>query len=140
VLEFIVSLILWQAATFRPERSPEIVQTLNDVAWMLFVCIASTPILQALVMGAAVLGDRRARPIFPRWAGYFDFWVALLFLPGSISVFFKDGPFAWNGLLTWYLPLTVFTAWIIVNTVLTLRAITRAEREETELPAGAALV
>lgn len=81
------SVILWQAATFRPEWSPEIVQ---------------------------------------------------IFLPGSISVFFKDGPFAWNGLLTWYLPLTVFTAWIIVNTVLTLRAITREEREETELPAGAA--
>jgi hypothetical protein len=133
VLEFIISLVLWQAATFRP-RSPEIVQLLNDIAWMLFVCIASTPILQALVMGVAVLGDKRARPIFPRWAGYFDFWVALLFLPGSITVFFQDGPFAWNGLLTWYLPLTVFTIWIIANTVLTLRAITREELEEAEHP------
>ncbi|HEY1968414.1 MAG TPA: hypothetical protein VGH89_10735 [Pseudonocardia sp.] len=127
VLEFVISLVLWQVCTFRPERSPDIVQAINDTAWFLFVCITSTPALQASVMGIAVLRDERAEPIFPRWAGYLNLWVAVLFLPGTITVFFKTGPFAWNGLFTWYLPLTVFFNWMTTNTVLTLRAITAQE-------------
>jgi hypothetical protein len=85
VLEFISSLIIWQSVTFRP-RGPEVLQAMNDTAWLLFVAITSTPMLQAVVIGAAISSDSRETPIFPRWAGYFNFWVAVLFVPGSITV------------------------------------------------------
>jgi len=126
VLEFIFSLVIWESMTYRP-RDPQVLLAMNDTAWLLFVCITSTPMLQATVMGIAVLSDRSAQPVFPRWAGYLDFWVAVLFVPGTVAVFFQDGPFAWNGLFTWYLPLAVFTVWMVVNTKLTLEAVRREE-------------
>jgi hypothetical protein len=92
----------------------------------LFVAITSTPVLQTLAIGTAIFldtADGRSDPVFPRWAGYLNYWAALLFLPGSVTVFFHTGPFAWNGILTWYLPLSVMAAWIVVMSILLLRAI-----------------
>jgi hypothetical protein len=40
-------------------------------------------------------------------------------------VFFKSGPLAWNGLLTWWIPLSVYGAWLVVMAWLLLRAINR---------------
>lgn len=122
VLEFIFSLVIWQSMTFRP-RSPEILLAMNDTAWLLFTTITSTPVLQATVIGAAILGDKRDQPLFPRWSGYLNFWVGLVFLSGSITVFFHNGPFAWNGLMTWYVPVVVFGIWIITMSTLMLRSI-----------------
>lgn len=44
---------------------------------------------------------------------------------GGFIVFFKGGPLAWNGLLAWWLVLAVCFSWIVVITVLLLRAINR---------------
>ena len=40
-------------------------------------------------------------------------WVLLGQLPGQLLFFFKTGPFAWNGLFAFYLPMTVFFVWFI---------------------------
>ncbi|WP_236977341.1 hypothetical protein [Mycobacterium kiyosense] len=125
VLEFIISLIIWESMTYRA-RDPQILLAMNDTAWFLFVCITSTPMLQTVAVGTAIFLDTRdglPDPVFPRWAGYLNYWVAVLFTPGTIAVFFHDGPFAWNGLFTWYLPLTVFAIWMITMSVLMLKAI-----------------
>ncbi|MCX2929952.1 hypothetical protein ORI20_06690 [Mycobacterium sp. CVI_P3] len=124
VLEFIISLIIWESMTFRP-RDPQVLLAMNDTAWLLFVAITSTPILQTLSIGTAIFLDSAGNPnpVLPRWAGYLNFWVAMLFLPGSITVFFHTGPFAWNGLLVWYLALTAFAVWMVVMSILVLRAI-----------------
>lgn len=125
VLEFIISLIIWQSMTYRA-RDPQILLAMNDTAWFLFVCITSTPMLQTVAIGTAIFldtRDGRPDPVFPRWAAYLNYWVAVLFTPGTIAVFFHDGPFAWNGLFTWYLPLTVFAIWMITMSVLMLKAI-----------------
>jgi hypothetical protein len=58
----------------------------------------------------------------------------VLFTPGTIAVFFKDGPFAWNGLFTWYLPLTVFAIWMIAMSALMLKAI-KTDGAESQAPA-----
>lgn len=125
VLEFIISLIIWESMTFRP-RDPQVLLAMNDTAWLLFVAITSTPILQTLSIGTAIFldtADNNPNPVLPRWAGYLNFWVAMLFLPGSITVFFHSGPFAWNGILVWYLPLTAFAVWMVVMSILVLRAV-----------------
>jgi hypothetical protein len=133
VLEFIISLIIWQSMTYRA-RDPQVLLAMNDTAWFLFVCITSTPMLQTVAIGTAIFldtRDGRPDPVFPRWAGYLNYWVAVLFTPGTIAVFFHDGPFAWNGLFTWYLPLAVFAIWMITMSALMLKAI-RAEGAEPE--------
>jgi hypothetical protein len=52
-----------------------------------------------------------------------NFWMALLFLPAGLMVFFKTGPFAWNGLLSFWLPLVAFGIWFNVMIYALLRAI-----------------
>ncbi len=73
--------------------------------------------------GIAVLLDRREKPIFPRWLGYYNLWVALMFMPGTFNVFFHDGPLAWNGIIAWYMPLAVFASWLIINPIFLSRAV-----------------
>lgn len=125
VLEFIIPAFISLAATFRPERSPEITQALNDLCWLMFVGVVSTAILQNLAIAVAIFCDDSDHPVFPRWAAYFNLWAALLFTPGTVVVFFKTGPLAWNGVFTWWIPLSMFVGWIGVMTWLLLSAIGR---------------
>jgi hypothetical protein len=79
-------------------------------------------IAQAVSFGTAVLGDKSDRPAFPRWLGFYNFWVAFCFLPACILVYFKTGPFAWNGLLSFWLAATVFGTYFIVMGVMFIKA------------------
>ncbi|KXF53077.1 hypothetical protein AXA44_45480 [Rhodococcus sp. SC4] len=137
IIEFIIPSFVCLAATYRPERSPEITQALNDLCWLMFVGVVSTAVLQCFAIAIAIFTDKSENPIFPRWAAYFNVWAALLFSPGGVVVFFKVGPLAWNGLFTWWLPLSVFGGWLIVMTWLLLAAVKRdtQEPEATQLTA-----
>ena len=46
-------------------------------------------------------------------------------MSAAFLIFFKVGPFAWNGLFAWYIPFTDFFAWFVVITVLTIKAINK---------------
>ncbi|MDT7621968.1 MAG: hypothetical protein QOD96_5874 [Pseudonocardiales bacterium] len=129
-LEFIYLIMFWQVAAFREDTPPRTIQTLYDMGWIPFVGLTSTAVVMALALGCSMLGDHHESPVYPRWAGYFNVWVAFMFTPGTLCVFFKDGPFAYNGVLAWYLPVAVFSIWLPLNTVLTLRAIKDQEREQ----------
>lgn len=117
----LVPTVLWSLAAFRPERSPEIILVLNDFAWMFFLMTFAPVCMQILALALAVLLDRRRPPRFPRWVGYFNVWVAVLFAPGGLLTFFKEGPFAWNGVLSFWLPLVAFVAWFFVMAVVLLQ-------------------
>ena len=122
ILLFIVPAMIWTAAAFRPERNPEITQALNDLGWLFFVMPFVLGFTQNLALGFTIIGDKRPKPVFPRWLGYFNFWIALLFVPGCMVTFFKDGPFAWNGLLAFWLPATVFGPWFFVVSIFVMKA------------------
>lgn len=130
-LEFILPMAIWQAATYRLDGvDPLAVQSMNDMGWIMFMLISGAT-FQFGSLGLAILADRRPNPVYPRWAGYFNFWVATLTTPAGFVVFFKEPPFAWNGLIGFFLPLASFAAWIAVMTFLTLRAV-----DEEEAAAG----
>lgn len=121
-LEIVLPLMIWQAAAFRPERDPATTQTLNDLAWLPFLGLTTTVIIQNVVLAVVVLRDPRQRPLLPRWYGYTNLWVALGIVPAGFIVFFKTGPLAWDGLLAWWLPVAVFFCWIILTAVLLHRS------------------
>jgi len=129
VLEIVLPQMTWQAAAFRPERSPEVTQALNDLAWLPFLGLTTTVVLQNFVIGVAVLRDSRPAPIFPRWYGYLNFWIGLLVMPAGLIVFFKTGPFAWDGLLAWWVPVAAFFGWIVTTSVLLTQAIREQYRD-----------
>lgn len=115
--------MIWTVAAFRPERAPELIMLFNDFGWILLIMTFPPFFIQLTAIGFAIIGDKNSDPVFPRWIGYFNIWVAILFLPGGMITFFKSGPFAWNGLLAFWLPLVVFFLWYIVMFFALLKAI-----------------
>jgi hypothetical protein len=135
---FLFPLMVLAAAAFRPEqRPPELTQALNDVFWLMFVGIVGTLVVQALVLTTATFIDRTEPRTFPRWFGYFNVWYALLAVPGGAVVIFNAGPLAWNGVFAFWIPLVVFSAWMIAVTVVMLRSIGAEEAAESQLTAMA---
>ena len=113
--------LLWGLAAFRPEHEPAMAQMLNDLAWLSLIVPVTCAVFQAAAIGIAILGDRSSHPLFPRWSGYFNLWIGLSFTPGFAALFFKTGPFAWNGILPFWIPLSTLGAWFVVMTVLMLK-------------------
>lgn len=129
--EFMVPVMIWQSIAFRPDGDPLTMQRMNDTAWLMFVGLIATGLVQVLTIGVAALRDKRAEPVFPRWVGYFNLWVAAMFCPAGLIVFFHSGPFAWNGIFSFWLLLVSFTLWLVVMTwVLLTHSIPQQVREE----------
>jgi hypothetical protein len=132
-VEFLVPFAIWQTALYRlHEWNPETVQMLNDMAWLMFLGIISSACIQVASIGVAILLDKGSKPVFPRWAGYFNIWVAMIWVPAAIIPFFKTGPLAWNGIFAWWVPLCVYFCWFVLMVVLLLRAIGDDERAQEQ--------
>ena len=62
-----------------------------------------------------VLSDKKPQPVFPRWFGFFNLWIATGFLVGEAVAFSQVGPFAWNGAAAFWMAATFFFGWILVT-------------------------
>lgn len=130
-LLFVFPMFAMAAAAYRPEsRPPEITQALNDLGWLPFIGFIAPACVQVLTIGIAPFVDRRATPVFPRWVGYFNLWCVVLFAPGILDIFFKTGPFAWNGVFAFWIVLAIFGSWFLVMVPPLLSAIRQQEAEE----------
>jgi hypothetical protein len=117
-----LSAIILIVASFRPERSIEITQALHDLGWIsLFITVPAFS-FQALVIGVATLRRDPPVQVYPRWFGYANIWVAILFVPALFLPFFKTGPFASQGALVYWLAFVVFFIWILMMFVVIRRA------------------
>lgn len=125
VIEFLYPAMFWSAAAFRPEDNPELIRKFNDLAWLPWLGIISTGVFQAIALGVLVLLDKRPDPIYPRWFGYFQLWAALGLCPAEMDIFFKTGPLAWNGVITFWLPVFSAVAWLVLTSAMTARAVKR---------------
>ena len=128
-LFFIIPALVFGAAAYRPDRTPELTQALNDLAWFFMVMPVGPAIVQNVAIAFAILNDKRKNPVFPRWLGFFNIWVGLFILPGGLMTFFKSGAFAWSGLLSFYVAGTVFGVWFQVMVFQLFKAIDRQAAE-----------
>ncbi|MHB8695060.1 MAG: hypothetical protein ACYDHH_27815 [Solirubrobacteraceae bacterium] len=125
-LEGVMATFIWVAAAFRPDAiQPNITRALNDLGWFGFLLDVPPFSVWLGAIGIAILRDRRPAPVFPRWLGYLNLWVALLICPALLIPFFKTGPFAYNGLLALYVPFGSFFAWMVITTPCLILAIKR---------------
>ena len=115
---------------FRPERDPQLTMTLNDIGWLFFITPFPTFAAQNVGIALGILGDKRAQPVFPRWLAYLNLWAALLFVPAGLAFIFKTGPFAWNGLISFWVPAVVFFSWIVAMAVQLFKAIGQSDQRE----------
>src|SRR5947209_4082153 len=116
------------AAAFRPGRDPQITQAMADLGYITFFMGFVPFAIQDIAIGIAVLRDRSTKPVFARWVGWFNLWVAFLFLPAIVIPFFKVGPFTYRGLLAFWIPTLIYGGWALVMAYVT-RAAIRAEAD-----------
>ena len=128
---FYLPFVFWAAAYYRLERSPELVLLLSDMAWLEFVMLVPPFALQTVAVAIAGLKYKgETKSPFPRWFCYFSLWVALLVFPGAVAIYFFSGPFAWNGLLAFWLPVAVFCIYFSVTFPLVYKSIRQHARHE----------
>ncbi len=128
---FILPGIMIYVIAFRPERAPEITYALNDLMFLVMITPWSTGFLQALVTGIVIVSNNEKVDLFPRWSGFLNFWIAFLLVPGAVIPFFKTGPFAWNGILGFWIPATVFGLFYFVNGFNVLRILKNEKASAT---------
>lgn len=132
VIFFIVPNQIWGATAFRPDRAVEITQFGHDLGWIIFDMVTSTTILQFAAIGMATLWDRSAQPVFARWYGYFCLLCATLVISPSFITYFKTGPFAWNGIIGFFVGVAVYTTWDFITFVMLRNAIVNAPHGPAE--------
>ena len=123
-LSFFFPAVIFGVAAFRPDRNPDLTLLLNDLGWLLFIVAPIPPfIVQFLPFGVAILRDKNAPVVFPRWFGFLTLWYVALFSPPLSGYFFKTGPFAWNGLLSFWVPVGCFGLWASTTLVLMFKRV-----------------
>jgi hypothetical protein len=110
----LLPVLVLSAAAFRPERDPQVTQAIHDLGWILLFMPFTPFVVQSFAIAFATLTDTSANPVFPRWVGYFNLAEILLFLPVGLLTFFKTGPFAYHGVMVFWVPLVIFCAWMLV--------------------------
>lgn len=123
--------IVLSVAVFRPDRNPEITQTLNDLSWFLMLMPIGPFVLQACVVALAILQDPNPGSVYRRRAAWFSLLFALLEAPGFMVTFFKSGIFPYNGLFTFWIPLVAFSAWLVGMAMVTI-GVVRKEADESD--------
>lgn len=101
---FILPFVFWAAAFYRVDRAPDLVQLISDMSWLEFLMFAPPFSMQLLCVAFGGLTQKSGPEVFPRWYLFLNIWMAVLGLPGIIAIYFFTGPFAWNGLIGFWLP------------------------------------
>jgi hypothetical protein len=121
---------IWAAAAFRTDTDPNIVRTLNDVGFILFNITYAVTSVQAIAAGLAGLADRSPQPVFPRWVCGWAIFTGISFIPISAMPFYKTGPLAWNGAITFWALFGTYFTWTASMGVCMARDASRRLRQE----------
>jgi hypothetical protein len=127
----LLTAIIWLTASMRPEsRSPETIQTLYDLGWIFFDVAFAFTFLQLLGLGFAILRDKRQVPLIPHWVAWLNFLTAATNVALVLVPFFETGPFAWQGLISFWVVFGLFFLVISVVTPYAWKALRRLEAED----------
>ena len=132
------SCCFWAIAAFRPERDPALIQLLTDTGWLVIDLQYACTTLQMVALALAVLSDRKnkARPLMPNWVCYLTIFCAVSFFPASLTGVLKTGPFAWNGVMSYYFPYFCWLCWEIIASTYLIKDVRRRMREFENSPSA----
>jgi hypothetical protein len=125
--------LIWGVAAFTPERAPGTTRMLSDLSFLALVTTTPYFIFQVLAIAYVCLSQKVDSAYFPRWFGYLSLWVFLFTEVGPLGFLTKTGPFAWNGLIVFWIPVLVFFSWFFTLSYVLIRALSR-ESGTPEVP------
>lgn len=122
----------WIVCAYRAQTDPHVIQAFSDWAWFAFlfgwVYLAIEMISSAIVE----LKDKREQPLVPHWMAWLTLFSASTMLGAIGPAFFKSGPFAYHGVIAFYIPVFVWGAYLVVTNTFMYRAILREERDNEQ--------
>jgi hypothetical protein len=89
----VIAMMIWVVAAFRPDRNPQIIQTLSDLGFVIAIMPFAVFCMWNLALALAIFADDPTAPGYPRWSVY--------------------------------LPAIAFFVWLLIMTVLAIKAINR---------------
>ena len=116
----------------RPDRDPALIRWLYDFAFLSFSGTMGVFLVGSLLWMTAILLDRNG--VFPKWFGYFNLCNALTEVVVAPAWIFKEGVFAWNGVISWWLQVFVFATYTVVFITLLRKMILREDFGTGPLP------
>jgi len=129
----------WIVAAYRPESGADVIQSWYDWSWFAFLLGWIYLAIEMVATGIVELMDHRTQPMIPRWLTWFTFFGALALLGAAGPAFFKSGPFAYHGLLAFYLPVIIWGAYLALTTFYMMKGFERApDRTQSPTPASTA--
>lgn len=120
---FVLPFIFWAGAFYRPDRSPELVQLINDLGWLSLLMYFPTFSMQLFCVAMAGFTQRQGPEVFPRWFLYLNLWMATIGAIGVAVIFFFSGPLAWNGIFAFWIPIGSYGPFLIVTFIMFYRTI-----------------
>ena len=130
---FLIANMFWLLGAFRPDRAPDLTMLFNDLAWITFSVMVSYLIAQCLLLALAIYWDRNDTPVFRPWVAHFNVATAVALMPAAFTALALDGPFAWDGLLSFWLKNIAIATWIIVMGVVLGQTIMRQRRSAEQV-------
>lgn len=90
----------------RPDRDPKLIGALYDIGFLSFSGTMGIFLIGSVIWAVAILLDKNN--VLPKWFGYFNVCNALTEVVVATCCIYKDGPFAWNGAIAFYINMVVF--------------------------------
>ncbi|WP_370942375.1 hypothetical protein AB5J62_25040 [Amycolatopsis sp. cg5] len=136
VLAVGVPVFAMAAALYRAEdgNSAAVVASMHDLAWLWLLGFVTPAVFHVVAIAVAIFGDRRSDPTYPKWVAYLNLFCGLCFATGIADFCFTGGPFAYDGILAFWLAFGAFGVWIVVMVQQGIRIMKRDERDVTAAP------
>ena len=125
---------IWATAVFRTDLEPNTIRALNDLGFILFNITYAVTSVQAVAAGIVGLAEQGEHRVFPRWVSSWAIFAGVSFLVLTAMPFYKTGPIAWNGALSFWGLFGTYFVWTGSMGLCMIRDARRQMREE----AGAA--
>ena len=115
---------------FRTGYDPSILAMLYDFGYLAFIGSLGCFCVMWMAFGLAIILDENN--ILPKWLGYYTVWQYVTELMAAPVWIAKSGPFAWNGLMTFWFAIALFVSWQIIVYVCIFRSIRNQPDDELE--------
>ncbi len=106
---------------FRSGYDPAILQMLYDFGYLSFIGCLGCFFLNWSCLGLAILLDERRT--LPRWLGYYTIWQSVTEIFAATLWVSHSGPFAWDGILTFWFNMVLYVPWQFIVYFCIYRAI-----------------
>jgi hypothetical protein len=102
----------WIVCSYRPEFSADVIQAFSDFAWFAFLLGWAYLALEMIATAIVELQDKREKPMVPRWFAWATIAGSIILVGAGGPAFFQSGPFAYHGLLGFYVPMVIWGVYL----------------------------